>query len=492
MIYPDRREFHRLSKNGNLIPVYREIVADLETPVSAFLKIERSHYSYLLESVEGGEKIARYSFLGTEPSMVVYSCRGVVTFEKLGKKTSIRTDDPLKEITNILSCYRFVHIENIPRFCGGLVGYIGYDMVRFFEKLPEKNPDDINLPDCVFMLSDTLLIFDHIDHRIKIVCLAYLQVANKNLDQTYDNAVKKIDALLFRLKQPVYIKSRKTLRVKNLKPKSNFTRKGFEKAVRKAKDYINQGDAVQVVLSQRFEVQVQCPVFDVYRALRSVNPSPYMYYIKMPQACIVGASPEVMVRCENRLVEIRPIAGTRHRGRNEEDDRHLEQELLNDPKECAEHIMLVDLGRNDIGRICRFGTVTVPEFMVIEKYSHVMHIVSDCKGSLLNGKTLSDVIKATFPAGTVSGAPKVRAMEIIEELENTRRGPYAGCIGYFSFSGNLDTCITIRTAVIKNGKAYVQAGAGVVADSVPSREYLETVNKTKAMLEAIEIANRGL
>ncbi|MBA2124318.1 anthranilate synthase component I [bacterium Unc6] len=489
MIYPERKEFLKLSRQGNLIPVYREIVADLETPVSAFLKIDRSRFSYLLESVEGAEKIARYSFIGTQPSLMAYSYKDTVIFEKRGKKTQVKTADPLKTIISLMSVYKFVSSGTLPRFCGGLVGYIGYDMVRTFEKLPEKNQDTLNLPDCVFMLTDTILIFDHIDHKIKIVCLAY---TDKNPDETYNNAIKKIDIIIQRLRKPLYLKTTHSIKITNAKVKANFTKKSFEKQVRKAKAYINAGDAIQIVLSQRFETPVKCPPFDIYRALRSVNPSPYMYYIKMPQVNIVGASPEVFVRCENKIVEVRPIAGTRPRGLSEAKDKRLEKELLNDPKECAEHIMLVDLGRNDIGRICRYGSVKTLEFMVIEKYSHVMHIVSDCKGELLKGKTLIDVVKATFPAGTVSGAPKIRAMEIIEELENVRRGLYAGCIGYFSFSGNLDTCIAIRTAIIKNNRAYVQAGAGIVADSVPSKEYYETVNKAEAMLKAIKIANEGL
>lgn len=486
---PSRKEFGRLSKKGNLIPVYAEITADLETPVSAFMKIDRGDYSFLLESVEGGEKIARYSFLGSGPSLVFRSKGDVIEITEDGNtKRFTASSDPLEEMKVILDRYKFVHTPGLPRFCGGLVGFMGYDMVRFFEKLPEKNPDDLNTPDSVFMLTDTILIFDHVKHKIKVVSNAHVE---GDPSRAYDAAIKKIDGLIKMLVAPLSVKHRKS---REMEPgiDSNFTKEEFVALVRKAKSYIRIGDIIQVVPSQRFSTRISCSGIDLYRSLRMINPSPYMYYLKMKEMSLVGASPELMVRCEDNVVELRPIAGTRPRGTTEAEEKRLEKNLLSSVKERAEHIMLVDLGRNDIGRVCKYGTVKVSELMVIEKYSHVMHIVSECTGKLRADKDMFDVIRATFPAGTVSGAPKVRAMEIIEELENTRRGPYAGLVGYFSFSGNTDTCINIRTIVIKDGRAFVQAGGGVVADSDPAKEYQETVNKAKATIKAIEAAEKGI
>lgn len=474
MIYPSKQEFIKLSKRGNLIPVYAEILADYETPLSAFSKITDGEYSYLLESVEGGEKIARYSFLGANPSVI---------FKSDGKA------DPLIGIKKIMSQYKFVSIKGLPRFSGGLVGYLGYDAVRFFEKIPDKNKDELNLPLALFVMTDTLLIFDHVNHTIKIVALAHV---DKNASRAYEEALRKIEGIKIKLETgrlKEKIKNRQRSRA--LKIESNFTRKEFEQIVLKAKEYIKAGDIIQVVPSQRFRVKITAEPLDIYRALRSINPSPYMFYLQFDKIKIVGSSPEVMVRCEDGNIELRPIAGTRPRGKNEEEDRRLEKELLADIKERAEHVMLVDLGRNDVGRVADFKSVDVDELMVIEKYSHVMHIVSDVVGRLKKGKDVFDVVRAAFPAGTVSGAPKIRAMEIIDELENTKRGLYAGAIGYFSFSGNMDTCIAIRTILIKDGTAYIQAGGGIVADSIPSREYQETVNKAKAMMKAIEAAERG-
>lgn len=364
-------------------------------------------------------------------------------------------------------------------------------MVRFIERIPDKNQDDLKLPDSVFMLTDTLLIFDHVDHKIKVVSNVHV---TEDPSGSYDDAVNKIENIIKNLKTaaktgPSYLLKH---RAKKIKMESNLTKAEFEGSVRKAKNYIKRGDIIQVVLSQRLELPIAVHPFDIYRALRSINPSPYMYYLKLGEFSLVGSSPEIMVRCEEGVVELRPIAGTRPRGTSEAKDAKLIKDLLSDPKERAEHIMLVDLGRNDIGRVCEYRTVKVSELMVVEKYSHVMHIVSDVSGRLKKGKDIFDVMKATFPAGTVTGAPKVRAMEIIDELENQRRGLYAGCVGYFSFSGNLDSCITIRTIVIKGDKAYVQAGAGIVADSKPEKEYAETMNKAKALLRAIEMAERGL
>lgn len=492
MIYPSKEEFIKLSKKGNLIPVYAEILADFETPLSAYRKIGAAGYSYLLESVEGGERLARYSFLGGDPSIIFSSKRDKVTIREGKISRTYASKDPIEELKKLLSRYRFVNVKGLPRFSGGLVGLFGYDMVRFVEDIPDKNPDTLDLPDSVFMLTDTILIFDHVDHKIKVVSNAHVK---NSAPAAYDEAEKKIEVLIARLKRPDQgVKPKAPARKGRKLPaiRSNLTRESFEDAVSKAKRYIKAGDIIQVVLSQRLEVSTGSDPFQVYRALRSINPSPYMYHLKMGDFCLVGSSPEIMVRCEDGRVELRPIAGTRPRGAGEKDDRRLEKELLSDPKERAEHIMLVDLGRNDIGKVCDYSTVKVSELMTIEKYSHVMHIVSDVSGRLKNGCDAFDVIRATIPAGTVTGAPKVRAMEIIDELENTRRSTYAGSVGYFSFSGNLDCCITIRTILMKKGKAYIQAGAGIVADSVPSREYKETMNKARALVKALEMAEEGL
>ncbi|MDP8230980.1 MAG: anthranilate synthase component I [Candidatus Gorgyraea atricola] len=475
MYYPSKKEFVKLAKKANVIPVYREILADLLTPVSAFVKM-KGDYSYLLESVEGEEKIARFSFIGIEPSIIF--------------KTS---DSPLKEIAKIMSVFKPAKVMGLPRFSGGLVGYMGYDTVRFFEDLPDENPDDLNVPGAIFMMADSHIIFDHSTHKIKVVVNAYPegQGTRDKGQGSYDSVVKKIDKIIKKLNRPLKEKKERKTKTPH-KIKSNFTKKGFENAVRKAKKYIKAGDIIQVVLSQRFRTTLNCDPLDVYRELRSLNPSSYMYYLNFGDVKMIGASPEVLVRCENGIVETRPIAGTRPRGKDAEDDARLEKELLQDAKERAEHVMLVDLGRNDIGRVCKAGSVKVSEFMFVEKYSHVMHIVSNCVGKLARGKNAYDVLRAAFPAGTVAGAPKIRAMEIIDELENSRRGPYAGAVGYFSFNGNMDTCINIRTILVKGKDAFIQAGAGIVADSVPSREYQETVNKAKAMVKAIEIAEEGL
>jgi len=475
MYYPSKKEFIRLAKKANVISVYREILADLLTPVSAFVKT-KGDYSYLLESVEGEEKIARFSFIGIEPSIIFKS-----------------SNSPLKEIAEIMSAFKPADVKGLPRFSGGLVGYMGYDTVRFFEKLPDRNPDDLNVPGAIFVMADSHIIFDHSTHKIKVVVNVYPegQGTRDKGQGDYDNAVKKIDKIIRKLNKPLKKTKKRKIKVAH-KIESNFTKKGFEDVVRKAKKYITSGDIIQAVLSQRFRTTLNCDPLDVYRELRSLNPSSYMYYLNFGDVKMIGASPEVLVRCENGIVETRPIAGTRPRGKDEEEDARLEKELLQDAKERAEHVMLVDLGRNDIGRVCKAGSVKVSEFMFVEKYSHVMHIVSNCVGKLAKGKNAYDVLKAAFPAGTVSGAPKIRAMEIIDELENSRRGPYAGAVGYFSFNGNMDTCINIRTILVKGKNAFIQAGAGIVADSVPSREYQETVNKAKAMVKAIEMAEEGL
>lgn len=492
MYYPSKEEFINLSKKGNVIPVYSELLADFETPLSAFLKIGEEEYSYLLESVEGGERMARYSFLGSRPSLIITSKGEEVSFIR-GEKIDTRQaeKDPIDEVKRYMEKFKFVPVEGLPRFCGGLVGYMGYDMVRFVENLPDENPDELGMADMHLMLTDTILIFDHVDHKIKIVSNSLVDKDEAAL--AYDKACEKIDRIAEKLKEPAEaVREIKHEESSKIEAESNFTKEEFSKIVEEAKEYIRSGDIIQTVLSQRLKKETSADGFTIYRALRSINPSPYMFYLKLSQNSIIGSSPEILVRCEEGLVEVRPIAGTRPRGRSEEDDKKLEEELLSDPKERAEHIMLVDLGRNDIGRVCEYSSVEPKEVMRIERYSHVMHIVSDVTGKLKADKDIFDLIRATFPAGTVTGAPKVRAMEIIDELENTRRGPYAGCVGYISFSGNIDTCITIRTIFKLGGAAYVQAGAGIVLDSVAENEYQETLNKAMAMMRAIEDAEGGL
>jgi len=487
--YPNLEEFKGKSKEGNLIPVYREILADVETPVSAFKKIGNKPNSYLFESVEGGEKWARYSFLGSSPSLIFKAKGKEINLQEGKNRKTFQSEKPLKELKKIMRKFKPVSIEGLPRFYGGMVGYISYDAVRDFERIPDSNKDDLNLPDYFFMLTDTLLIFDNIEHTIKIVSNTLVDSSEK---KAYQEAIRKIDLIEKTLEAPLAIKKSKAKNIARAEWISNFTRGDFEALVDKAKEYIHAGEAIQVVPSQRFREPSPPPPLDIYRALRLINPSPYMYYLEGEDFHIIGSSPEILVRKEGEKVELRPIAGTRKRGKDKEEDDRLEKELLADPKEKAEHIMLVDLGRNDVGRVSIYGTVEVSEFMVVEKYSHVMHIVSHVQGKLTSDKDEFDVLEACFPAGTVSGAPKIRAMEIIDELENVKRGPYAGAVGYFSFSRNMDMAITIRTIVIKNNFAYVQAGGGVVADSIPEKEYQETVNKAKAMIKAVELAREGL
>ncbi len=493
MLRPSLEEFKQKAKKGNLIPVYREVLADMETPVSAFLKIDDGRNSFLLESMEGGEKWARYSFLGSRPSVIVRSFGRSAEIVRNGKVQKAPFDrDPLEVVKDVLAEYSPVPDPSLPRFFGGAVGFMGYDIVRFFEELPAREKSGLDIPDIFFMITDTMVIFDNVTHRIKVVSNAH--VKGRAVEAAYQEATKKINALVRKLKGPG---KRETGRGRRKRDKessltSNFTQPQYEQAVLKAKEYIKAGDIFQVVPSQRFQSKISAEPYEIYRALRLVNPSPYMYFLRCGDTTVVGASPEVMVRLEGDRIDLRPIAGTRRRGATEEEDRALAEELLADPKERAEHIMLVDLGRNDVGRVSEPGSVQVSELMVIERYSHVMHIVSNVRGRLSGGKDPYDVIRACFPAGTVSGAPKIRAMQIIDELEPTRRGPYAGAVGYFGFSGNMDTCITIRTLVIKDHTAYIQAGGGVVADSEPAAEYQETVNKAKAMMRAVEMAEKGL
>ena len=491
MYSPDFAKFQQLAGQGTLIPVYREIMADMDTPVTAFRKIDDGRYSFLLESIEGGEKWARYTFLGSSPSTVVRSRGNVVEVLADGKAPDrIKTDDPLSVLRDILARYSPVQIEGLPRFFGGAVGYFGYDMVRHFERLPTDKPAVIGAWDSLFVITDTIIIFDTVAQKIKVVSNAHID-GDVSPEAAYAEATAKIETLIRQLRSPLPpIAPRPTLPPVSFA--SNISREHFEQAVLTAKEYVRAGDIIQVVLSQRFSGDVSVDPFDIYRVLRTLNPSPYMFFLRCDDTLVVGASPEVMVRKEGDRVELRPIAGTRPRGKTPEEDEKLKQELLADPKERAEHVMLVDLGRNDLGRVCRTGTVKVTELMVVERYSHVMHIVSNVCGELNGGMDAFDLVRATFPAGTLSGAPKVRAMEIIDELEPVRREIYGGAVGYVSFSGNMDLAIAIRTLVVKDGKFHLQAGAGIVADSDPAAEYQETINKAMAVIKAIEIAEKGL
>jgi anthranilate synthase component 1 len=472
MYYPTLEEVRKLKKQGNLVPVCRDIQADLETPVSAYLKIALGNYSFLLESVEGGERLARYSFIGTEPSLVL----------RTGNENPV---DPLSLVEKAFARLHPVSIAELPRFHGGMVGYLSYEVARHFERLPYPHQDPQGLPESVLMLANTLLVFDHIAHKIKVVSHAHL---DGDVDIAYREATSKIDALVDRLEQPMHSKALKNAPPNKSEVSSNFSQAEFEAMVSQAKEYIYAGDIIQTVLSQRLTRHTDVHPFAIYRALRSINPSPYMYYLHLGDFYIAGASPELLVRVEDGIVSTHPIAGTRRRGKDATEDLALEEELRHDEKERAEHIMLVDLGRNDIGRISEPGTVEVSQLMDVERYSHVMHLVSHVQGKLRAGLSQFDALRSCFPAGTVSGAPKIRAMEIIADLEKEKRGPYAGAVGYLDFSGNLDTAIAIRTIVIKNNIAYIQAGAGIVADSIPEREYRESWNKAQALLTAIDQA----
>jgi anthranilate synthase component 1 len=490
-VLPSRQEFKQKAGEGNLIPVYTEVYADLETPVSAYLKLRRGENTFLLESVEGGTQVGRYSFLGRDPSIIFEARGGKVTIRRGSRVTAIESADALGELKKLTEEFVPVSDPALPPFAGGAVGYIAYDAVRQLESLPETNPDDLGVPDMLFMFTDTIVAFDNVSHKLTVMHNLQARPGD-NLDLLYDQAAGVLRQILADLRRPLPEAQRQNGRVQGEEhPNSNFERQDFLEAVRTCKDYIQRGDIIQAVLSQRLDSTFAGDAFSLYRALRIVNPSPYMFYLHFGDTKLVGASPEIHVRSFGGDVTIRPIAGTRARGVTVEEDMHLEKELLADEKERAEHLMLVDLARNDIGRVCRYGSVRVTEFMVVERYSHVMHIVSDVGGALEENRDAFDLIAATFPAGTVSGAPKIRAMEIIEELEPTRRGPYAGLVGYFSFNGNFDSCITIRTMLVSGDRVYVQAGAGIVADSIPEREYEETLNKAQALFRAIQMARGG-
>ena len=480
--------FKELAQRGTFVPVYKEIVADLLTPVSAFLKVaEHADYAFLLESVEGGEQVARYSFLGKDPFLIVRARGGKVLIDRAGETTE--SDKPFTAtIRELMAGFHSPFVPGLPRFTGGAVGYIGYDAAAWFEPV-ELQPAEREDDEAGFMLFDTVLAFDHVRHRILIIANARIS-GDEDLEALYQFACAKVEFVERELERAMS----KTVAPSGgpLEVTSNVTREQFEAMVKTAKEYIAAGDIYQVVLSQRFEAAIDADPFTVYRALRHVNPSPYMYFLRVGGRSIVGSSPEMLVRVEGRQVQTHPIAGTRPRGRTEEEDVRLGEELKRNEKERAEHVMLVDLGRNDIGRVAKYGTVRVPTYMTLERYSHVMHLVSIVEGRLDEAHDRLDALVACFPAGTVSGAPKVRAMEIVAELENSRRGVYAGAVGYLDFAGNLDFCITIRTVLIENGRAYVQAGAGIVADSNPTAEYEETKDKARAVLRALELAQNGL
>ncbi len=488
MFHPTRDEFKEKSRQGNLIPVYAETFADLDTPVASFYKLRRVKYNFLLESVEKGTQIGRYSFLGRDPS-IVFQARGKrVVIRNGAAVTNITTADPLAELSKIISDFDPVVDPNLPPFTGGAVGYISYDTVRRFEDIADKNPDDLELPDIYFIFTDTIIAFDNVNHKLTVIHNVSVR-EDDNLDLLYDQATGIIAQILADLKRTLPAEAKKSPRgALGTKIGSNFPKTDFIAAVKKCQQYIREGDIIQAVLSQRLVTDYRGDGFSLYRSLRLINPSPYMFYLQLDDLSLIGASPEVHVRSFDRNVTIRPIAGTRPRGTNVDEDLHLEKELLGDEKEKAEHLMLVDLARNDIGRVCEFGSVHVSEYMGVERYSHVMHIVSNVEGRLDSRRDCFDLIRATFPAGTVSGAPKIRAMQIIDELEPTRRGPYAGLVGYLSFSGGLDSCITIRTMLVKGNRIYMQAGAGIVADSVPEKEYEETLNKARALFKAIRMA----
>lgn len=476
-VYPSRESFLEFSRQGNVVPVSTDLLADLETPVSAYAKLRGHGPAFLLESVEGGEHVSRYSFIGCNPRKVITAKPGDA--------------DPLKELEAEMARYRPVSVPGLPPFTGGAVGYLGYEFIHTVEKtVPLAARDELGVPMMWFMLCDSLVVFDRARQTLRLVVNAHF-ASPADAPQAFTAAVAELQRLKTALAQPSPLKAAALAEAGKIEvPPGNFTQAGFEQLVEGTKEYIRSGDIFQIVLSQRFTRPFAGTPLDLYRSLRTVNPSPYMFILETGSFSLVGASPEVHVRLTGRKVEIRPIAGTRPRGKTPAEDAALEQDLLADEKEKAEHLMLVDLARNDIGRVCDYGTVSVPEFMTIERYSHVMHIVSQVEGQLAPKSTAFDLMRATFPAGTVSGAPKIRAMQLIAEMEGTQRGSYAGALGYFSYDGNLDSCITLRTALLKDGKVHVQAGAGLVADSQPAAEYQETINKASALFKAITLAEK--
>ena len=486
MYYPSLEKVKELARSSNLVPVYREIMADMETPVSAYLKIARGQYSFLLESVEGSERVARYSFIGTDPYKILRSGKRRAAAAGV---TDLGDADPLIEIEAELAKFTPAKVDGLPRFHGGAVGFLGYDAVRHFERLPSPDNPGLGLPESIFLLTDTVVVFDHRRHKVQVVSHVHVdRVEGEGMEEAYKKATAKIDALVERLRQPLEAPLPAGGKVEDARVESNMTKDQYFRMVAKTREYIIAGDIIQGVMAQRLRRKTSVPPFDLYRSIRAINPSPYMFYLDLGEFQLVGASPELLVRVEDGRVLTNPIAGTRRRGATEAEDQALEHELRTDAKEQAEHIMLVDLGRNDIGRVSQPGTVKVEQLMDVERYSAVMHLVSRVSGQLKEGMTCYDALRSCFPAGTVSGAPKIRAMQIIAELEPDKRGAYAGAVGYFDFTGNMDTCIAIRTMVVKDGTAYIQAGGGIVYDSQQEFEFQETLQKASAALRAINEA----
>ena len=494
MNFPDQESFVRMADQSDLVPVHRTIIADLDTPLTIYAKIAGDQrHAFLFESMEGGEKWGRYSFIGFDPLVNFTSNGSTVTVTRHGLEPSEKTVssvNPLQELRKLLASFNASRAPGLPRFFGGAVGFLGYDMVRFIEEIPDSIPP-LDIPDSSFMVPRLVLIHDAVQQQLTIVCNVVVD-GGSDSQELYTDAVRRIDEVVKLVRAPLPRSyADEVPACANHEFTSNMDQASFEAMVERAKEYILAGDIIQVVLSQRFHTKTSLDPFLLYRSLRHINPSPYLFFLKMDDTILIGSSPEILVRLEDGDIELRPIAGTRQRGKTPEEDRALEEELLADPKERAEHLMLVDLGRNDVGRVAEGGSVTVDDLLVIERYSHVMHIVSGVHGKLASGYDQFDVLEASFPAGTVSGAPKIRAMEIIDELESQRRGPYAGAVGYFGFSGNMDFCITIRTFVMQGENLWVQAGAGIVADSVPQKEYEETINKARGLRRAVELAEEG-
>ncbi len=504
---PSFTDFVERTTGVDFVPIYRRLISDTLTPVQAFRRLDSSSSACLFESVIGGERVGRYSFLASDPFLRIRAQGKQVTVER--RESPVGTSDeaswkvetfdspnPLSTLRDEVRAIKVAHLSDLPPFVGGAVGYAGYDTIRYVEHLPDAPPDDRQLPDLWFALYDHMVVFDHVQKTVIVLALADVRGKRGDaLQQAYQTAAERIDQLVARLQSPddsLQLADIETAAELSLKTTSNFTQAEFEEAVQKCVEYIRAGDIFQVVISQRLQTPLEAPPFELYRTLRVVNPSPFMFYLRTPEVTLVGSSPEILVRVVDGHVTVRPLAGTRPRGQTDEEDQQLADELLSDPKERAEHVMLVDLGRNDVGRVAQYGSVELSDVMVIERYSHVMHITSNVSGQLRDDCDSFDALAACLPAGTVSGAPKVRAMEIIDSLEPSRRGPYAGAVGYLDFAGNMDTCIALRTVVVQDGIAYVQAGAGIVADSVPATEYQETLNKARGLLTAIELTQKRL
>ncbi len=491
--FPDKAAFARLAENHQLVPVYRRLVSDSLTAVAAFRRLDTGATACLFESVVGGENVGRYSFLASSPFLQISARGRQVQLTTEAGNRAYECQDPLDEIRKHLQALPAAQLDELPPFAGGAVGYAGYDVVRYSEKLPNAPCDDRQLPDLCFGFYDEMVVFDNVNKTLFVIAMARLDRPGTDVHSGYADACERVDRLVQRLSETddrLECTDIAENSESSLAYHSNFAQTDFENAVRKCVEYIQAGDIFQVVISQRLDVPLRAAPFEIYRTLRVVNPSPFMFFLRSPGVTLVGSSPEIMCRVVDGKITVRPLAGTRRRGANRLEDQQLAEELLADPKERAEHVMLVDLGRNDVGRVAQYGTVELSDVMVIERYSHVMHITSNVTGQLREGFDAFDALKASLPAGTVSGAPKVRAMEIIDELEPHRRGPYAGAVGYFDYGGNMDTCIALRTLVVQGNTAYVQAGAGIVADSVPATEYQETLNKARGLLKAIALTEQ--